>query len=64
MNMSELNKIKDLTLIIIQSTLACELIHAHLTRVNRVISRLLIIKKVMLLNISIQEDTRIQMRCR
>ncbi len=43
---------------------ACKLIHVHLMRVNRVISRLLIIKKVMLLNILIQEDTRIQMRCK
>ncbi len=43
---------------------ACKLIHAHLTKVNHVISRLLIIKKVMLLNILIQEDTRIQMRCK
>jgi len=43
---------------------ACKLIHAHLMKVNHVISHLLIIKKVMLLNILIQEDTRIQMRCR
>ncbi len=43
---------------------ACELICAHLMRVNHVISCLFIIKKVMLLNISIQEDTRIQMRYR
>ncbi len=35
-----------------------------MTKVNRVISRLLIIKKIVLLNILIQEDTRIQMRCR
>jgi len=35
-----------------------------LTKVNHVISRSLIIKKVMLLNILIREDTRIQMRCR
>jgi len=38
---------------------ACELIHAHLMKVNHIISYLLIIKKVMLLNISIQENTRI-----
>ncbi len=43
---------------------ACKLIHAHLTKVNHIISCLLIIKKVMLLNILIQEDTRIQMRCK
>ena len=43
---------------------ACELIHAHLTRVNHVISYSFIIKKVVLLNILIQEDTRIQMRHR
>ena len=35
-----------------------------MTKVNHVISRSLIIKKVMLLNILIREDTRIQMRCR
>ncbi len=43
---------------------ACKLIRARLTRVNRVISRLLVIKKVVLLNNLIREDTRIQMRCR
>ncbi len=43
---------------------ACKLIHAHLTRVNRVISRLLIIKKIVLLNIFIQEDAKIQSRCK
>jgi len=35
-----------------------------LTRVNRVISRLLIIKKIILLNVFIQEDAKIQSRCR
>ena len=43
---------------------ACKLIHVRLTKVNYIISCLLIIKKVMILNILIQEDTRIQMRCR
>ncbi len=43
---------------------ACELIRARLTRVNRVISRLLIIKKIILLNVFIQEDAKIQLRCR
>jgi len=35
-----------------------------LTRVNRVISRSLIIKKIILLNVFIQEDVKIQSRCR
>ncbi len=43
---------------------ACKLIHARLTRVNRIISRLLIIKKIILLNVFIQEDVKIQLRCR
>ncbi len=43
---------------------ACKLIRACLTRVNRVISRLLVIKKIVLLNNLIQEGTRIQMRRR
>ncbi len=43
---------------------ACELIRAHLTRVNRVISRLLVIKKIVLLNVFIQEDAKIQSRHR
>ena len=43
---------------------ACELIRACLTKFNRVISRSLIIKKVVLLNNSIREGTRIQMRRR
>ncbi len=43
---------------------ACELIRVHLTRVNRVISRLLVIKKIVLLNVFIQEDAKIQSRCR
>ncbi len=43
---------------------ACELIHVHLTKVNHVISRLLIIKKIVLLNVFIQEDAKIQSRCR
>ncbi len=43
---------------------ACKLIHAHLTKVNRVISRSLVIKKIVLLNVFIQEDAKIQLRCR
>ncbi len=41
---------------------ACELIRARLTRVNRVISCSLIIKKIVLLNVFIQEDAKIQLR--
>ncbi len=43
---------------------ACELIRARLTKVNRVISRSLVIKKIALLNVFIQEDAKIQLRCR
>ncbi len=43
---------------------ACELIHVRLTKVNRVISRSLIIKKIVLLNVFIQEDAKIQSRRR
>ncbi len=43
---------------------ACKLICAHLTRVNYIISCLLIIKKIVLLNVFIQEDAKIQLRCR
>jgi len=35
-----------------------------LTKVNHVISRSLIIKKIVLLNVFIQEDAKIQLRCR
>ncbi len=43
---------------------ACKLIHICLTKVNRVISRLLVIKKIVLLNVFIQEDAKIKSRCR
>ncbi len=43
---------------------ACKLIHVRLTRVNHVISRSLVIKKIVLLNVFIQEDAKIQLRCR
>ncbi len=43
---------------------ACKLIHVRLTRVNRVISRSLVIKKIILLNVFIQEDAKIQSKCR
>jgi len=41
---------------------ACELIRVRLMNVNRIISCSFIIKKVMLLNNSIQEDAKIQSR--
>ncbi len=43
---------------------ACELICARLIKVNHVISCLLIIKKIILLNVFIQEDVKIQSRCK
>ncbi len=43
---------------------ACKLIYAHLMSVNCIISHFLIIKKVTLLNNSIQEDAKIQQRCK
>ncbi len=43
---------------------ACKLICAHLTKVDRVISRSLVIKKIVLLNVFIQEDAKIQLRRR
>ncbi len=43
---------------------ACKLIHARLTEINRFTSRFSVIKKIMLLNTVIQEDTRMQSRCR
>ncbi len=43
---------------------ACELIHARLTKVNRVISRSLVIKKIVLLNVFIQQSAKIQSRRR
>ena len=42
----------------------CELIRVRLTKVNRVISCSLVIKKILLLNFFIQEDAKIQSRCR
>ncbi len=43
---------------------ACKLICIHLTKVIHVISRSLIIKKMILLNVFIQDDAKIQLRCR
>ncbi len=43
---------------------ACELIHVRLTKVNHVISCSLIIKKIVLLNVFIWEDVKIQSRCK
>ncbi len=41
---------------------ACKLIHTHLMNVNHIISHFFVIKKVMLLNNSIQENVKIQLR--
>ncbi len=43
---------------------ACKLIHICLTKVNCVISYSLIIKKIVLLNVFIQEDVKIQLKCK
>ncbi len=43
---------------------ACKLIRVHLMSVNCIIAYFLIIKKVTLLNNSIQEDAKIQSRCK
>ena len=43
---------------------ACKLIHIHLINVNHIISHFFIIKKVTLLNNLIQEDAKIQLRCK
>ncbi len=43
---------------------ACKLIRARLTKVNRVISRLLVIKKIVLLNVFIQQGAKIQSKRR
>ncbi len=43
---------------------ACELIRARLTRVNCIISRSLVIKKIVLLNVFIREDAKIQSKRR
>ncbi len=43
---------------------ACKLICIHLMNVNCIISHLFIIKKVILLNNLIQEDAKIQSRCK
>jgi len=43
---------------------ACKLIRVHLTKVNHIISHLFIIKKIILLNVFIQEDVKIQLRCK
>jgi len=43
---------------------ACKLIRAHLMNVNCIISRSFVIKKVTLLNNLIQEDAKIQSRCK
>ena len=41
---------------------ACKIIHAHLIKTNRFISRFLIFKKMMFLNASIHEEAKIQSR--
>ncbi len=43
---------------------ACKLIHVQLMKINCLTSRFSVIKKIVLLNIVIQEDTRMQSRCR
>jgi len=43
---------------------ACKLIRVHLMSVNHIISHSFIIKKVMLLNNLIQENVKIQSRCK
>ncbi len=43
---------------------ACKLIHTRLTKINRFTSRFFVIKKVMLLNTFIQEDAKMQSKCR
>jgi len=43
---------------------ACKLICICLMSINRIISRFFIIKKVMLLNNLIQEDAKIQLKCK
>ncbi len=43
---------------------ACKLIHAWLMKINRFIFRFSVIKKVVLLNTFIQEDAKMQSRCR
>jgi len=41
---------------------ACKIIHTHLIKMNRLISRFLIFKKMTFLNISIHEEAKIQFR--
>ncbi len=43
---------------------ACKLIHVQLMKINRLIFHFSVIKKIMLLNIFIQEDVRMQFKCR
>ena len=43
---------------------ACKLIHAQLMKINHFIFRFFIIKKVVLLNTFIQEDAKMQSRCK
>jgi hypothetical protein len=43
---------------------ACKLIYAYLLSINYLISCFLIIKKIMLLNVFIYEDAKIQFKCR
>ncbi len=43
---------------------ACKFIHIQLMRINRLIFCFSVIKKIVLLNTFIQEDTRMQSRCR
>ncbi len=43
---------------------ACKIIHAHLIKTNRLISRFSIFKKMMFLNVSIHKEAKIQSKCK
>ncbi len=43
---------------------ACKIIHAHLIEINQLIFRFSTSKKMMFLNVSIHEETKIQFRCK
>jgi len=43
---------------------ACKIIHAHLIKTNKLISRSLIFKKMTFLNVSIRKRAKIQFRCK
>ncbi len=43
---------------------ACKIIHAHLIEINKLISRSLIFKKLIFLNVSICKEVKISSRCK